>query len=602
MHRLSSQIIDRPRRFIIGVWLVCVLAVVAVWHDTALHMAGLWLERDIYSYGLAVPFLFAFLFWQRLPRLSHHALKPNLLGLVLLVGSGVLWTGAHIAEARFGEHAALYLVLVFSFMAVAGRRSLWQMREAFGFALLIIPVGQALVAPLQIITAHFVVSLLKAANMLIDVDGVRITLSSGVYEVAEACSGARFFLASGVLGIFLALSIMKSWPRRLAFMAICFLLPVFVNALRVLLILLLAEASGQATAIGADHIIYGWGFLSFILVLVVVLAFAIREDGFDTESVREAEDRRAALKAKVMAVRVPALKAEGLNLDVGDEQAGAAPTDARPVHAGTELAVPSHVPSFEPAPVRLGITHAYSAFGVIVVPVVALIFGTQARIGPQPAWAGCVPEVMQTPPDVAAFRQLDHLPHVMWPKFKTADAVLRGVYRMGPDRVYLTTAAYDTQSGEKGILADWRDPAGKGWSHLVGSMAGTLDVNGRTFSQKLYALRGVEAETSQAGYLASTLPNGVSVLERRLVWEIRWTDGKVVNHDLPLKFRRALAKLSARPASGLTVRIMTDISEADMYQLEEAQARLEVFTQGLEPFIKGLENSQWVEGESLCVA
>lgn len=599
MHSLSFQILDRPRRLIVGLWLACVVAVLAIWHDTSLHMAGLWLERDIYAYGLAVPFLFAFLFWQRLPRLSHDALKPNLLGLILLVGSGVLWTGAHIAEARLGEHAALYLALVFSFTAIAGRRSLWQMREAFGFAVLLIPVGQALVAPLQIITAHFVVSLLKAANMLIDVDGVRITLSSGVYEVAEACSGARFFLASGMLGVFLALAIMKSWPRRLAFMAICFLLPVFVNALRVLLILLLAEASGQATAIGADHIIYGWGFLSFILVLVVVLAFAMREDGFDAESVREAEDQRAALKAKVTAVKVPALRAEGVNSDA-EEHDDESEVDAHTIKADTKPDIPAQTPFRQPA--LLGMTHAYSAFGVLVVPVVAFIFGTQARIGTQPAWAGCLPEAMQTPPSVAAFRQLDHLPHVMWPKFKTADAVLRGVYRTGPERVYLTAAAYDTQSGEKGILADWRDPAGKGWSHLVGSMADTFDVNGRSFSQKLYALRGVESESSSAGHVAGTLPNGVSVLERRLVWEIRWTDGKVVNHDLSLKFRRALAKLSARPASGLTVRIMTDISEADMYRLEEAQARLEAFAQGLEPFVKALENSQWVGGESLCVA
>src|SRR6185312_16159950 len=59
--------------------------------------------------------------------------------------------------------------------------------------------------------------------------------------------------------------------RRAVFIAISFVLPVIANGFRAFGIVYLAHLSGSATAVEADHIIYGWGFFAAVTILLIWL-------------------------------------------------------------------------------------------------------------------------------------------------------------------------------------------------------------------------------------------------------------------------------------------------------------------------------------------
>ena len=55
-----------------------------------------------------------------------------------------------------------------------------------------IPFGDELVPMLQRITADASIALIKLVGIPVEHEGLYIKLSSGLFEVAEACSGVRY--------------------------------------------------------------------------------------------------------------------------------------------------------------------------------------------------------------------------------------------------------------------------------------------------------------------------------------------------------------------------------------------------------------------------
>ncbi len=74
--------------------------------------------------------------------------------------------------------------------------------------------------------------LLHLVGVPATVDGVLITTANGYFEVAEACSGAKFVIAMVAYGVLVANVCYRTWPRRAAFMAMAMVVPVIANGLR----------------------------------------------------------------------------------------------------------------------------------------------------------------------------------------------------------------------------------------------------------------------------------------------------------------------------------------------------------------------------------
>ena len=80
----------------------------------------------------------------------------------------------------------------------------------------LVPFGEALEGPLQTVTVAITMPLLHLFGVPASVDGVLITIPNGYFEVAEACSGAKFVIAMIAYGTLVANVCYVSWGRRAA--------------------------------------------------------------------------------------------------------------------------------------------------------------------------------------------------------------------------------------------------------------------------------------------------------------------------------------------------------------------------------------------------
>jgi EpsI family protein len=105
------------------------------------------------------------------------------------------------------------------------------------------------------------------------VDGVLITTSNGYFEVAEACSGAKFVIAMTAFGVLVANVCYLSWHRRAAFLAMAVVVPVIANGLRAFGTIYAAWWTSVEAATGMDHIVYGWVFFAFVMAAVLAIGW-----------------------------------------------------------------------------------------------------------------------------------------------------------------------------------------------------------------------------------------------------------------------------------------------------------------------------------------
>jgi len=254
--------------FIIGFSLTALF-----WWDTILHWGNIVWNVDTYSHGLVVPLISLYLLWDRRSQLPAIPAGIWPLGALVIVGAALLWRLGIAADVMVFTHLAFVLAingLVLTCFGVGFYRSaLFPML----FLFLMVPFGESLIPPLQVLTAKLAILPLPLFGIEYRTEGVLVYLQSGVFEVARACAGIKFLFTSLVTGVLLAHLAYTNWKKRLLLLVFAAVLPILANALRVLITFVLAEFVDVEYARGVDHLIYGWGFLSVILITLIAVAY-----------------------------------------------------------------------------------------------------------------------------------------------------------------------------------------------------------------------------------------------------------------------------------------------------------------------------------------
>ena len=89
--------------------------------------------------------------------------------------------------------------------------------------------------------------------------------------MVEACSGVRYLIASLTVGTLFAYLNYQSSKRRFLFVMVSILVPIVANWIRAYLIVMLGHFSNNKLAAGVDHLIYGWLFFGFVILLMFII-------------------------------------------------------------------------------------------------------------------------------------------------------------------------------------------------------------------------------------------------------------------------------------------------------------------------------------------
>jgi len=237
-------------------------------------MVGIWWTSSTFGHCLVIAPIIGWLVWQRRAELAELEPVGWWPGLAMSLAGGAGWWLGQAASVAFARQFALVLLLAGAVVTLLGPRVARGLAFPLGYALFLVPFGEWLEAPLQAITVRLVMPLLALAGIPASAEGVMIHAGRYYFEVAEACSGAKFVIAMAAFGVLVAQVGFRSWRRRCLWLAACLVVPVLANGLRAFATILAADLTDVETAGGFDHIIYGWVF--FALVVAGMLAVAWR--------------------------------------------------------------------------------------------------------------------------------------------------------------------------------------------------------------------------------------------------------------------------------------------------------------------------------------
>jgi exosortase A len=248
-------------------------AIVALFARDAGDLVHLWWTSTTFGHCLFIGPVVAWLVWQRRPELARLTPAGWAPGLLAVAAGGLAWLLGDAGGVALARHVGLLAMLDGAVLTILGPNVARGLLFPMVYAVFLVPFGDQIEPPLQAVTVALTMPLLHLAGVPAAVDGVLITTPGGVFEVAEACSGAKFVLAMLAFGTLVAHVGFARWRRRAAFMAAALVVPVLANGVRAFATIYAAQVAGVAAATGFDHIVYGWLFFAIVMAAVLALGW-----------------------------------------------------------------------------------------------------------------------------------------------------------------------------------------------------------------------------------------------------------------------------------------------------------------------------------------
>lgn len=238
-----------------------------VFWPSLVAMESVWRGSDTYTHAYAVPLIILWLLSTSQQQLRGRPTADWRISLLLLPLL-LLWLVGYAAEVAALSQLAAVLALQLLLISWLGLKLAWQLKFPIFYLIFLLPFGEELHPMLQDITADLTVFFLQLSTIPVFREGLYISTPVGHFEVAVACSGLRFLIASLAIGTLFAHLTFRSFRRQCLFMLALILVSVLANGLRAFVLILIAEQSNMAYGFGDDHYVYGWLVFGLVLLLM----------------------------------------------------------------------------------------------------------------------------------------------------------------------------------------------------------------------------------------------------------------------------------------------------------------------------------------------
>ncbi|KUM52649.1 exosortase A [Rheinheimera sp. EpRS3] len=244
------------------------LAYVMLYSSTWLDMERVWRSSATYNHCyLILPICLYFFYRAKTPLITPSApgywLWLPAIGLILLQ---LIWLFGYAADIALLMHIAAVMSLQALLWLAFGNTNSRLHWFAIAYLIFLVPFGEELSPFLQNITADLTVVMLQVVNIPVYREGLYLATPVGLFEVAEACSGLRFLIASlAISALFAYLHYNKIW-KQISFVVFMALLSVLANGVRAFMLVYIGEKTDMRFGFGADHYLYGWLFFGLVLM------------------------------------------------------------------------------------------------------------------------------------------------------------------------------------------------------------------------------------------------------------------------------------------------------------------------------------------------
>ena len=247
-----------------------VLAYFPVWKGLLLS----WYENENYSHGFLIVPISIYLIWRNRQQLAETQIDPAWWGLPLVVFSLLLYVLSSYAEIKTVSSVSMILTLMSSVVFLYGYRIFRQLLFPMGFLILMVPIPSqiysSLTIPLQLFVSKTAVWLVDGLGIPVFREGNVINIPGRTLQMVEACSGLRSMMALLTLSTLYGYLTLKSNYSRFFLMLSGVPAAVFVNVIRIVLIVMAFHYFAFDLTEGTAHTVLGLVVFCLALLFIVV--------------------------------------------------------------------------------------------------------------------------------------------------------------------------------------------------------------------------------------------------------------------------------------------------------------------------------------------
>jgi len=253
---------------------------VAAAYPSLVNMVQRWESSEEYGYGFMIPFITAFLIWQRKDRLARIDFSGSWPGVLMLLGGLLVLFAGKLSTLHSVTQYGFLISLMGGAYSLMGWKAFRVILVPLLLLFLMVPLPPFLYnnlsSQLQLLSSQLGVAVIRLFGISVYLEGNVIDLGTYKLQVVEACSGLRYLFPLVSLSIIAACFYRDAVWKRFVLVLSSIPITVFMNSFRIGVIGILVEYGGPEQAEGFLHYFEGWvvfmGCVGLLLVVIWVLS------------------------------------------------------------------------------------------------------------------------------------------------------------------------------------------------------------------------------------------------------------------------------------------------------------------------------------------
>lgn len=198
-------------------------------------------------------------------------LAPSLIGLAVLLAGTLSYGLAELLDFTLGMQVMLPVLLFALIVATGGLQTVPLVLFPITLLFFGIPVWDLLVTPLQALSTAVVTAAVGLGGLPVYVEGSLVHIASGTFEIAEGCSGDRYFIVALALAAFYGFDTLQRASSRWLLLLAAAVMAVVSNWIRIYILILIGEATAMQHPLIAEHDNFGWLVFAIMMAPVLLL-------------------------------------------------------------------------------------------------------------------------------------------------------------------------------------------------------------------------------------------------------------------------------------------------------------------------------------------